>query len=202
MAGAQGGILERLLSSLFPSRCIGCRLRGVALCESCRADVAWLGTDVCPVCTRPTRLARICHACRTVPPLLDGSRAACRFDGVVRQAIHDLKYRGVRGRATLLADLSAEAVDRRPIAIDLLIPVPLADRRRRERGFNQSELIGRGLSERLGVPLLPPALVRVRETPRQVGLTAVERQKNVSGAFGCPDPSLVTGRRVALVDDV
>jgi len=120
----------------------------------------------------------------------------------VRQAIHDLKYRGVRGRAPLLADLAAEAVDRRPIAIDLLIPVPLADRRRRERGFNQSELIGRGLSERLGVPLLPPALVRVRETPRQVGLTAVERQKNVSGAFGCPDPSLVTGRRVALVDDV
>jgi ComF family protein len=133
---------------------------------------------------------------------LDGVRAACLFDGVVRQAIHDLKYRGVRGRAALLGDLTADVLSLRPLATDLLVPVPLAPSRRRRRGFNQSELIAGRIGERLGLAIDAACLVRVRETPPQVGLSADERRANVAGAFKCADPDAVIGRRVALVDDV
>jgi ComF family protein len=154
------------------------------------------------LCATPSRLARICRHCRAGPALLDGARAACVFGGLVRQAIHDLKYRGVAGRAPILAQLVAEAVVRRPLDVDVLVPVPLAAGRRRQRGFNQAELIARGVGERLGWELRPGCLVRTRETPQQMRLTGAERRANVAGAFACPEPAAVAGRRVAVLDDV
>jgi competence protein ComFC len=133
---------------------------------------------------------------------LDGARAACRFEGVARKAIHDLKFRRVRGRAELLGDWLAEAVERRHLAIDLLVPIPLAPGRLRTRGFNQSELIARRLGDRVDVPVLGTCLERVRETPPQVGRSMEERRANVIGAFACREPSLAEGRRICLVDDV
>ncbi|MFN8636706.1 MAG: ComF family protein [Chloroflexota bacterium] len=194
--------VERLLGLLFPDRCIGCRLRGVVLCEACAADVPRLGGEVCPLCAAPSRLARICQRCRAKPMTLDGVRAACHFDGAVRTAIHDLKYRGIRSRAGLLASFVAEAVEARPLAVDVLVPVPLAPARRRQRGFNQSELLATAVSARLGVSLLASGLTRIRETPRQVGRSASERQTNVVGAFACQNGEGIVGRRVAVVDDV
>jgi competence protein ComFC len=202
MAGGGSTLLERLLGTLFPSRCLGCGLRGTSLCPDCFAAVPWLTSDVCPICCAPTRLARICHRCRQTPPVLDGSRAACLFEGVARRAIHDLKYRGVRSRATLLGDLAAETLDRRPLEIDLLVPVPLAPSRRRQRGFNQSELIARRLGERIDRPIAADVLARTRETPPQIRRTAAERLENVADAFVCSAPGSIAGRRVALMDDV
>jgi ComF family protein len=191
-----------LLDLLFPSRCLGCGLRGVSLCSACRPTVPWLGAESCPRCARPSRLARICQRCRAGPPALDGVRAACRFEGIVRKAVHDLKYRGIRERAGLLGDLVAEAIERRPLAIDLIVPVPLAGSRRKQRGFNQAELIARRLGEHTATTMLGDGLARVRETPPQVGRSGPERLVNVAGAFACRDAGPVAGRRVAVVDDV
>jgi ComF family protein len=113
-----------------------------------------------------------------------------------------LKYRGIRERATLLGDLVAEAIERRPLEVEALVPVPLSTGRRRRRGFNQSELIASQLAERIERPVLGGGLVRTRETPPQVRRTAAERRENVAGAFACPDPEVVAGRRIGLVDDV
>ena len=202
VAGAPASILERLLGLLFPPRCLGCRVRGPALCTACWPTVPWLTADACPLCATPSRLARICWSCRAEAPLLDGARAACSFDGVARQAIHDLKYLSMADRAPLLAQWVAEAVARRPLDVNLLVPVPLAAKRRRQRGFNQSELIAQRVGERLGWEVRPACLVRTRETPPQVRRSAAERRANVAGAFACPEPDLVIGRRVALLDDV
>ena len=83
-----------------------------------------------------------------------------------------------------------------------MVPVPLARGRRRERGFNQSELIAERLAEALELPLVTAALERVRETRPQVGRSAAERRENVRGAFACPDGGLVADRRVIVIDDV
>jgi ComF family protein len=144
----------------------------------------------------------LCRACREDASALDGVRAACRFEGLVRQSIHDLKYRRARVRAPLLAELLERTLAARPLHIDFLIPVPLAPGRRRERGFNQSELVARALSERIGVPVDGQGLNRVRDTPRQVGRTVDEREQNVAGAFECASRESVRGQRIALVDDV
>ncbi|MCC7369594.1 MAG: ComF family protein [Chloroflexi bacterium] len=202
MSDLTPGLLHRLLAALFPPRCAGCGLRGVDLCGDCRARISWLGPEVCPWCAVPTRLGRICRDCARQRPHFDGVCAASAFEGAVRTAVHDLKYRRVRSRAALLADLMLTVLEDRPLAVDVLVPVPLASDRRRTRGFNQSELIADVLGQKLGVPVAAGALERVRETPRQVGRSAVEREANVAGAFACRSTELVLRRRVGIVDDV
>ena len=202
MPGTASALLGSLLHLLFPLRCAGCGRRGMNACPACRAAIPWLGTEICPLCASPSRLGRICRACGEGQRALDGARAACRFDGLVRTSIHDLKYRGVRGRAELLGEIAAEAIARRPLAIDVLVPVPLSAARRRERGFNQAELIAAEIGRLIGVPVAGASLERVKETPPQVRRSRDERRENVLGAFACRDASQIAGRRIALVDDV
>jgi len=108
----------------------------------------------------------------------------------------------MRDRAVLLGNLLADAVERRPLAVDLMLPVPLAPGRQRARGFNQSALIAAIVGQRLGVPVSAAILVRQRETAQQVGMSAAERHTNMVGAFGCADRAHLRGARVAIVDDV
>src|SRR5687767_9813424 len=110
---AAAGLLGVVLDVLFPLRCAGCGRRGENVCAECRQSIPWLGDEVCPLCASPSRLGRICRMCGDGQLLLDGARAACRFEGITRTAIHDLKYRGIRARAQLLGDLVAETLDRR-----------------------------------------------------------------------------------------
>lgn len=198
-----GSAWDRFWRLVFPSRCLGCGRRDVVLCEACRPAVPWLPAAVCPRCTRRTVDGRLCDRCaRAAAPPLASVRAACIYGGVVRTAIQRLKYRHARFLAPFAADLVWASLQTRPIQADLLVPVPLHPARRRVRGFNQAELIARALGPRLGTPVRPSLLARVRDTPPQVGKTAAERRRNIQGAFACPDPSAAAGQRVALVDDV
>lgn len=203
-APPQRGLLGPVWELLFPSRCLGCGRRGWLICPACQPGIPWLPAALCPRCARASRDGRVCRRCRAGgSPFLASARAACCFEGLVRRAIHALKFRRARALAPLLAELLAEALQPRPIEADLVIPVPLSPSRQRERGYNQSELIAAELA-RL-VPLPAPSadvLARTRETPPQVGLSAMERRRNLRGAFSCQHPQLVAGRRCLLLDDV
>ena len=123
--------------------------------------------------------------------------AALRHDGVARQLLLGLKYRGGRHLVGPLAELVAPIV---PAGTDVLVPVPLHEGRLRQRGFNQSELLARELGRRARRPVLDGALTRVRETPSQTGLSPAERVANVRGAFAAAER--LDGQHVLLVDDV
>jgi ComF family protein len=193
--------LGQLWALLFPTRCLGCGRRGAAVCGRCESMIPWLNRESCYRCAVPSPLGRLCARCKASPSALDGLRAACTFDGIVRQAIHNLKYRQARSLAELASSLLAKSLAQRPLQADMLVPVPLAAGRRRERGYNQAELIADWLSRSIDVPTAA-ALERVRETPPQVGLSAPERRRNVRGAFACSAETLVAGRRVIVLDDV
>lgn len=199
---AGSSALGQLWALLFPTRCLGCGRRGAAVCDRCELMIPWLNAETCHRCAAPSPLGRLCARCKNDPSALDGLRAACAFEGIVRQAIHNLKYRQGRSLAGLASRLLAESLVSRPLQADLLIPVPLARGRRRERGYNQAELIADCLSRSIGVPTTAAALERVRETPPQVGLSAAERRRNVRGAFACSPEARVAGRRVIVLDDV
>jgi ComF family protein len=115
-----------------------------------------------------------------------------------------MKFSGRRNLAGLLAPLLVAAFydtwSREEF--DLVAPVPLHPKRRRERGYNQSELLARSLARQIAVPFDNVALVRIRPTLPQVGLTDVQRMENVRGAFGCGEPRRVSNKRVLLIDDV
>jgi ComF family protein len=117
----------------------------------------------------------------------------------LKEAINHFKYfrkkRLLRPLAELLCTLDIPAVD-------VVLPVPLHRSRLQERGFNQSALIARQIAGKHALPLLINTLVRVRNTPQQVGLNARRRRKNIAGVFSVLQGNTVAGRRVLLVDDV
>lgn len=192
--------MPALLDLLLPPRCCGCGRPGSLLCGTCLAAVqAWPPT--CPACDGPSDAGATHPACRTRSPLA-GQAAAGVYAGPLAAAVRALKYRGRRGLARPLAELLA-AGPLKPIpAPELVVPIPLHPDRERSRGYNQAALLGKELARLLGVPCEPRGLVRTRPTASQVGLSAAARRENVRGAFRCPRPDLVQGRRVWLVDDV
>jgi len=123
------------------------------------------------------------------------------LEGTLRTAIHRFKYSNMRLLAAPLGQLMSQYLLRNQLPVDVIVPVPLHPHRLRERGYNQAALLAKEMEKALGLPLLEDALVRVRSTIPQVGLSARERRDNVRGAFHWADRSL-EGQRILLVDDV
>jgi len=151
-----------------------------------------------------------CPVCRRVDRPFLREVAYGSYDGGLRELIHLLKYNGVRPAAGVLGRMLAEAIAGLEPEFGaekiLVIPVPLYKGRRRQRGFNQAELIARAAlkactaSERL--LLATDTLVRTRATQSQIGLTSHQRRENMRGAFAVARAAEVTGREIVLVDDV
>jgi ComF family protein len=126
------------------------------------------------------------------------------FDSFYRAVVHGLKYDGLLPLAKDVGGVLAErfsAYDNIP-KIDAIVPIPLHWTRKRQRGFNQSELIAKVLGERLQLPVSSKILERIRKTLDQTGLSAKERVENMRGAFAAGSRLDMTGQRVLLVDDV
>jgi len=132
------------------------------------------------------------------------------LDEGARQAVHGLKYGGL---PRIADDLALAMLPIRPPADgpSVLIPIPLARKRLRERGYNQSEVLARALARQWRISVLVELLVRTRETPTQTALTPDTRLANVAGAFGTRNAELGTRNSSAfrlpssaliLVDDV
>jgi ComF family protein len=86
--------------------------------------------------------------------------------------------------------------------LDLIIPVPITLSNLKERGFNQTELLGRQIGRELRVKMDPDVIIRIKETPSQRELSREEREINLLCAFQVKDPAKVNGKNILLVDDV
>jgi ComF family protein len=155
----------------------------------------------------PNPTANLCPDCANGrgPKHLDGVRIAATYTGAVRPAVLALKFRGQRRVAECLAPLMAAPFQADIHTADMVIPVPLHSSRRRERGYNQAELLARAFAASQGLPVRVDLLVRARATEAQTRLSRVERLVNVAGAFALSDllaAKSIAGRRIVLVDDV
>lgn len=191
-----------LLDFIFPKRCVACGRFGKYICLSCRTKIDWITAPVCPVCAK-NAICGFTHPFCRKKYTLDGLLAFCRFRGPVKSAIHLAKYSLVRD---LLPELTSIIFPRYSPFLpkfDYLLPVPLHRQRERERGFNQSQIIALELARKLGSPLRNKLLIRNRYTRPQTAFTRKNRRKNLLGAFSySPDAEKLTGKSVALVDDV
>jgi len=135
---------------------------------------------------------------------LSASLAVWTYGDEIQKIIHLFKYNGYRCLShplgLALGSALWSAVD--CSSADLLVPIPLHPARRRERGYNQSELLAYTASKMCGVPVEAQTLRRVRYTTPQAKLGPKERAENVAGAFAVKDPKRVGGKKVVLVDDV
>ncbi|MBF8266992.1 MAG: comFC [Dehalococcoidia bacterium] len=191
------------LDLLFPPRCVGCDKDGQLLCSPCRASLSHLPPPYCLRCAQPISYGDTCQRCMASPLAIDGIRAPFLMEGAIREAVHRLKYYNLRTLAPLLGALLADSLISQAVPVTALVPVPLHRRRERQRGYNQACLLAREAGKSLGLPVIPHALSRIKDTSPQVKSPgAEERRANVRDAFRCLHPSLVEGMAVAVVDDV
>ncbi len=207
-------ITQRILDFILPSSCSFCRSpvggsKIAFFCSDCWNDFSAFSSPVCPSCGRPFDSPEtlqfspehVCRDCRQNPPQFDQALAVGQFEGPLREAIHQFKYRPCRSLGRPLGDWMVDRI-RLLADTDLIMPIPLHITRLRLRGFNQALLLAHRLSLRFAVPLSYDNLARVRPTVPQVELRGNERIKNVKGAFALRRPDEVRGKKIILIDDV
>lgn len=198
---------ETLLDILFPPVCLHCgenlqvEEKSVRICNSCISKISIHATLFCARCrARLPENIKICH--KNTHYML---AAAVNYDGPVKDLVHQLKYRRWTSLSDIIRPLLASYLKniRLPAKNYVIVPIPLHPERRRERGFNQAELIGSIISEALGIPMRTDFLDRVKKTKAQAELKNYEdRASNTAGAFKAKPDEYLADKNIILVDDV
>ena len=199
------------LDLIFPKKCVGCGRAGAYFCSQCLNLVSLKPERICPACLKPS-IGGFTHPRCQTPYSLDGLTSIFAYKGVVKRAITKLKYKFISDLAQDLVELFLSSCGEDKAFRNLcrqgkviLIPVPLHPSRKRWRGFNQAELLGKMIASSLDLKFLPDALKRVRKTKPQVGLDKEKRKENIRGAFELnPNHQLLTINHLPLIifDDV
>ena len=209
-----------LLDLVFPKHCVGCSKEGNYFCPKCLTMIKRV-RQICPVCERPTPFGQTHTFCRTRNSL-DGLISLFTYEGIIRGAIHKLKYKFVtdlesefwkiiqsslekRGEEILVLKrfISSESnlfiAEEKPV----IVPIPLYWYKEHFRGFNQSSLFGKRLASCFSLSFSDKILVRARSVPSQTKLTQGERMENVKGIFRISPNILISQyHNILLVDDV
>jgi ComF family protein len=203
---------QGLRELIFPSICAVCRAvvdrQDEHFCLSCRTALTNDPHTICPRCAGSigefADISKGCPSCRDERFHFESSIRLGLYEGVLREAVLSMKSR--------LGEMLAECVGRlwvrhaekqfREIGADAVVPVPLHWWRRWRRGYNQSEALAEAIAQHLRIPLAVRGLRRIRHTPHQMGLGAVERRANLRGAFRAAPNEVLKGKVVLLVDDV
>jgi len=197
-------VIEQLL---LPAECLLCHALLVErdadriVCPVCRHRWRPVRPPWCERCGQPEPHFGPCRLCAEWPAALTYVRSAVWLSEGAREAVHALKYGGLPRIANDLAAAIA-GVTLPTQEKSVLVPIPLAPKRLRERGYNQSDALARALSRLWRLPVVD-VLVRSRETATQTALTPETRLANVAGAF-TPGrrPGVSRDSNYILVDDV
>lgn len=210
-------VFDGLASVIFAAPCRICgeiltNASRIPICETCLEGFERIADPMCDCCGRPfdspfvTQTGPpLCRLCRTGFYAFQKARSFAIYDDTLSEAIVLLKYEEVTRLGHWFAERLAEIVQKAPEAwqADLVAPVPLHSDRRRERGYNQAELIARPLANKLRLPFEPNLLVRTKPRPAQLVLSRTEHWRSVRGAYATRDNrGSVDNLRVLLVDDV
>jgi len=213
-------VIASLASVIFPAPCRICgefleNISALPVCEKCWGDFIPVPKPICVVCGRPsfatapdiTELTWLCRLCRGGTYAFDRARSFGLYNNTMHRAVLLLKHEEMAPFGSWFAERIAEIIhsNSEKMRGNVVVPVPLHRARRRERGYNQAQLIAAPMARLLRLPCEPSALTRVRPRPNKLILSRGERWKSVRGAYQAADhPSAkrLKGQTVLLVDDV
>ena len=203
--------LQALLNIIMPPVCLACHTPIAsrdAVCPACWQKITFIRPPLCDRLGRPMPFdagdTMVSAAAIANPPSYRKARAVAQYDGIIRQLIHDFKFRDRHEARSLFGSWLKNAGTELLSEADIIAPVPLNRFRLLTRRFNQSAILAIELSKHSPPTYRPQLLIRSRRTKTQVGLTHAQRKKNVSGAFHVPPSQrkFVEGMKIILVDDV
>jgi len=197
-------LVSGLLNSAYPSSCPVCK--GFSnnyiyspICSDCWQGIAQYSGPSCRICALPlvSEHSTVCGECIKKRPSYSRALTYGIYAGPMAEAINLMKFFKLKRLSQPLGSL---LFNLQMPECDAIVPVPLSKQALRARGFNQSLLLAKMLSEKLKQPLLIDLLLKKKDTPAQVGLSAKERNKNLKGAFEVKEK--INKKRLLLVDDV
>jgi ComF family protein len=196
---------------VVPPLCLACHrplATHNAICARCWADIAFIRPPLCDRLGIPLPFdiggTMVSAAAEADPPDYDRARAVARFDGVMRELVHDLKFRDRHDARRVFGRWLVDAGSALLADADIVVPVPLTRSRLVARRFNQSAILAQEVARLTGLQYAPAVLVRARRTAPQVGLSRQQRRDNVAGAFVVAAGSRhrLAGAKIVLIDDV
>lgn len=209
---------EGFLNLIFPLSCEYCgkeikESKGYAICSDCIKRIEFITSPYCFQCGKPLSSMvdfedkAICAECHNKKDHFYHARSIAYYRGVMRKCIHLLKYKkqvkliqplGKLMVNYLLQENSYIHIDE----IDLIIPVPLFRRDYLKRGFNQSGLLARYIADYFSITYTDHCLTKIKENVSQVGLSRIDRKKNVKQVYSVNASYQLNGKNVLLVDDI
>lgn len=181
-----------ILDLFFPKFCFGCKKEGEYLCYDCKSLLEISGFHQK---FQTKNLSDLYFSTEYKNPLIKKLIQSFKYLPLIKELSVPL--------SSLIIDHFQQLENQKPIfEREALIPLPLAKKKLKWRGFNQSEEIGKELSKFLKIPLFNDVLIKIRETLPQVELSAKEREKNIKGVFVLKNKEKIKGKKILLVDDV
>lgn len=194
---------------VFPDKCILCgkliqrEMSHVEnyFCEQCESG--YLQNNGCQRCGKPYKVGTYCLGCKEVPDEIDHIRGLFPYIDFYKSSVLRWKYSGLRKYAKGYSQLMYETYFiKEKLAIDLLIPIPIAPKRLQKRGFNQAKDLANLLSHLSGVPVYD--LFSRTDAPKpQSACEKSERKNNIRGTIKCNDFAFTgEGLTIGFVDDI
>ena len=198
-----------IIDLLFPRRCPVCdgivMPKGRLICPGCVRALSFVKDPVCKKCGKELFSSDMeyCFDCVKHRRTFEYGRALINYDDHAKPSMAKIKYKNKREYLDFYGDaisLRYEKLIRRMEAAGL-VPVPVHPSRKKERGFNQAEVLAQKIGEKLNIPVFPDMLVRNKKTMPQKALNPTERLKNLEEA--CMPGKIVPGvKNVILIDDI
>lgn len=197
-----------ILDLLYPARCPVCHeiVKGKGrICPACKKKLRYIKEPKCKKCGKEIEKPEqeYCRDCQRFKHSFDRGAAVFAYDPVMRRSISMFKYHNRREYAKYYAEEMYQHCERfikfcRP---DVIIPVPVHRLKKRQRGFNQAELVAKELGKLIHVPVVTDYLIRAEKTTPQKELTRQQRKENLKKAFAVEGTG-VSYERVLLIDDI
>ena len=206
-------VIGAIRDCIYPPFCLLCDTYcnsddEVGICSDCLSQIHYIQNPLCNKCGKPFGhefiYNHLCGDCLSNQRYFSRARAVGLYSGILRNAVHLLKYQLNHSLATPLGILMSCRMDNvvGEFPFQAVVPVPLHPKRLRERGFNQALSLARFVSRFHSIPLDRNNLVRTRWTHTQVGLSERKRKENVKGAFVVKKDKNFHNKHILLVDDV
>lgn len=199
---------QGILDLLYPPRCPFCDkavLSKEGVCKECRKKIHKIKGPVCMKCGKPLSNPRkeYCFDCERKTFAYSQGKALWVYEKEVKASIYRFKYQNKREYGKVYASEMAEYFEPwiRRKKIQVVIPVPLHKKRKKKRGYNQTEILAKEIGRILDLPVYTDVLIRMRNTKPQKMLNDTERKNNLKGAFKTIE-NIVQLKYILLVDDI
>ncbi len=193
-------------NTLFPVSCCGCegtveKDNKYGICSTCMSRIEKINVIGCKYCGKPVNARDVlCSTCHGKKSSVDMFYTSCYYGGIIKNIIKRFKYGNGRYLSLILGEIIIDLFNSIDENIDCMVPIPLSSARKRERGYNQAEILAGFISKNSGLKMSNKYIKRIKNTKPQSALKRNERFQNIKGVFRASPK--VKGKTILIIDDI